>query len=161
MTTTTLPAIELPDYDAEKREANEARVRSSHVGSCIVCGRPLNRSQADNGYWVHMSTGWQVIGPDDTEADSQGCFPIGSECAKQIPAAYRIKQTAAPKVVKPKPRKVSEHISGATGTKVTVWEVTMPDGAVHIVTQRGRIFCFLSTQFAYTMSEAVAALLAN
>jgi len=89
MTSSQLPPIDLPAYDADKREANEARYRSNHVGTCIVCGRPLSRSQADNGAWVHMSTDWQVISPDDTEADSQGFFPIGSECAKKIPAGYR------------------------------------------------------------------------
>jgi len=151
MTTTPLP-LEVPDYNADQKEANEARVRDTHAGTCLICGRPLTRSAADNGYWVHMSTGWQIILPDDDESDSQGCFPVGSECAKRIPTEYRIKQAAAPKVAKPKPRLVE------TIGSTKVWEVTMPSGITHRVSQSGRIFYFFDTQYAFTMTEVVTAL---
>jgi hypothetical protein len=61
---------------------------------CFLCGRPVVTSRCE---YVHMSTGNELIHTSEVEAlgrdpdDSQGCFPIGSSCARKIPKGYRIR----------------------------------------------------------------------
>jgi hypothetical protein len=44
---------------------------------CTVCGRKMGK----NGFFVHLGFGAQIL-PVNFEGDSQGFWPIGSECAK-------------------------------------------------------------------------------
>ena len=47
---------------------------------CTVCGRKLGA----NPSYFEVNTGWEIITPGDVNEDSQGCFPVGSECAKKF-----------------------------------------------------------------------------
>lgn len=69
---------------------------------CLCCGKPV-----DGNLWVHMLTNGDLIPMDlapygvdwmtilDGEGDdtvngakSQGCFPVGSDCAKRLPRGF-------------------------------------------------------------------------
>jgi hypothetical protein len=72
-----------PTYDPAK-----------HTEQCYVCGRGLTETGANNGWWVHMSNNAVIlpIDLDDPDAvNSQGWFPVGSECARQIPSTHKTK----------------------------------------------------------------------
>jgi len=45
---------------------------------CFSCGRKLGK----NPYYFEVTTSWELLPAGNTSTDSQGCFPIGSECAK-------------------------------------------------------------------------------
>ena len=64
------------------------------VAECFLCGRGLTEKAAANGWMVHMSTGGELIPMSeqvDDSQDSQGYFPVGSECAKRLPLTHRTK----------------------------------------------------------------------
>ena len=51
-------------------------------GKCILCGRPVNNP----GGWIEHKFDLTLIEPGSPEsggAQSQGCFPVGPECAKK------------------------------------------------------------------------------
>jgi hypothetical protein len=84
----TLPIPPAPDGE---QPYNSDR----HVDQCYVCGRGLTQSGVDNGWFVHMSVRGGIFATADAglvpERESQGYFPVGSECAKQIPKTHRVK----------------------------------------------------------------------
>lgn len=55
---------------------------------CAVCGRQVKPAPAVNH--VRAAIDGTAIPMDDprTDADSLGCFPVGSECARLFPAGY-------------------------------------------------------------------------
>jgi hypothetical protein len=165
MTTTQFTEAQQFQADFETRERNEHRMSSArNAEPCFLCGRPLTPTATANGWWIHLTTGGYLTSDfGDTQdfgtyGDSQGCFPVGSECAKRIPVAFRQRSTqpTTPKPAKPQVRKIDK--VGAT----TRWEVRLADGTyVGHFSERSRTFFFLDTQFAYTRTAAVEALLAN
>lgn len=87
--------LRLDDYraDWETFDRNEARDHRGVPGEpCLLCGRHLTETAIRNGWSIEITTGGQII-PNDhhVDLDSQGCFPIGSECAKKIPRTHRAK----------------------------------------------------------------------
>jgi hypothetical protein len=59
---------------------------------CIVCGRKVG----DNGFKVWVVNGGDTLATIDEEvnpAGDLGFWPIGSECIKPIPEAFRLQQT--------------------------------------------------------------------
>ena len=47
---------------------------------CYSCGRKLGK----NSFYFEVSTRWELIVVGSDEKNSQGCFPVGSECAKKF-----------------------------------------------------------------------------
>lgn len=81
--------------DPETRAKNRRNYDGSkHVDECFLCGRGLTEKGAENGYNIHLLTTGELA-PNATEwydhKDSQGAFPVGSECAKSIPTGYKFK----------------------------------------------------------------------
>lgn len=85
--------IRYPNWLREQMttELPEAKNKKEDVGDverCICCGRKVG----ENPKYVHMNTCGKVLAPwideefcaELTGWDSQGCFPIGNECAKKI-----------------------------------------------------------------------------
>lgn len=79
----------------EVRDRNRSRRSSRNLpDECFVCGRGLTEEAVQKGVSVHLLTDG-TLGPvgDEVEAmnhpDSQGWFPVGSECAKKVPADFR------------------------------------------------------------------------
>lgn len=80
--------ITRPLYESRNREANLERYGDNH--NCICCGKPMARGSHK---WVHMNTDWMAVNPElvteenceeMTGAGSQGCFPIGNDCARKM-----------------------------------------------------------------------------
>ena len=55
MTNSAPQPIELPEYDYEVKDRNEADRTAKHVQSCVLCGRGLTQSACDKGVgpYVH------------------------------------------------------------------------------------------------------------
>ncbi len=53
----------------------DAKTPGTHE-SCTQCGRKVGKKS----YWVEVNTSGQIIKNGDK--DSQGCWAVGSECAK-------------------------------------------------------------------------------
>lgn len=82
------------------KELYESPIRERNIdkygevsNQCICCGRIMNKQEIDNALWIHMNEDWMAVNPDIitddnihhlTGAGSQGCFPIGNECAKKM-----------------------------------------------------------------------------
>jgi len=63
---------------------------------CFLCGRTLLRKTGIASILdIHLSTGGGLIPVDQADGsdDDQGWFPIGTECAKKLPAAYVMDST--------------------------------------------------------------------
>ena len=75
-------------YESPKKEANLDKY-GELIDQCICCGKPMKSGEK---LYVHMNTDWLAVNPTITEetcleltgADSQGCFPIGNDCAKKM-----------------------------------------------------------------------------
>lgn len=94
----TFLSLEGLQADPEIRDLNNQRFGQSdkHVDQCFLCGRGLTEKAKDNGWMIHLHTSGVLISNDYLVDDlgnngSQGCFPVGSECAKRVPATFRFK----------------------------------------------------------------------
>lgn len=57
---------------------------------CFACGRKLG----SNPFFFEVNSGWMLIDPNVrhlNNSDSQGCFPVGVECAKKFDSSLLIK----------------------------------------------------------------------
>lgn len=50
---------------------------------CIVCGKKMGK----NGFYVHLSIDATILSFDYEGSQSQGCWNVGSECAKAFDAS--------------------------------------------------------------------------
>lgn len=78
-----------PLYESPQKEANEEKF-GLLTNQCICCGKPMKDGEK---LFVHMSTDWVAVHPSIPAekfselfdgAESQGCFPIGNDCAKKM-----------------------------------------------------------------------------
>lgn len=75
-------------YESPKKEQNEEKY-GLLTDQCICCGKPMKSGEK---LYVHMNTNWMAVNPslttencfEYTGAESQGCFPIGNDCAKKM-----------------------------------------------------------------------------
>lgn len=64
---------------------------------CFVCFRPMKTTGTESGYWVHLSFKSGTImnieqaNTEEGEKQSQGFFPVGSDCARKIPKRFLYK----------------------------------------------------------------------
>jgi hypothetical protein len=58
---------------------------------CVVCGRKTGK----NAYLVHLDIYGEVLPLDSDSEESQGCWSVGSECAKKFDASVIEKVVAA------------------------------------------------------------------
>ena len=76
-------------YESPMKERNEEKY--GHLNEqCICCFKPMNTGPK---LYVHMNTKWEAVNPNivtDENCEeltgyaSQGCFPIGNDCAKKM-----------------------------------------------------------------------------
>lgn len=72
-----------PIFESPQKEANENRYGLVSE-SCVCCGKHTTEK-----FFIHATTDWVATSLLDTEIDnSQGCFPIGPECAKKFPVQF-------------------------------------------------------------------------
>jgi hypothetical protein len=86
-TTTTTTMKTYPIYESPKKEANEKRYGLTSK-SCVCCGKPTAEKLS-----IHCTTDWVAVNEpnQDLVPNSQGAFPIGSECAKRFPKEFIFK----------------------------------------------------------------------
>ena len=77
-------------YTAGSQAPNNRKALDSMTPLCTECGRILGK----NPLYFEVNTDWDVIVPKSDEKNSQGCFPIGSECAKKFEPSLLIKMEA-------------------------------------------------------------------
>ncbi len=77
-----MKTVEIPM--SSKYHANIARY-GNNGNSCVVCGKKTNET-----LFIHATTDWVAINEKDEKKvkNSQGLFPIGSECAKLFPPDF-------------------------------------------------------------------------
>jgi len=90
-----IPASEV-QADEKVREQNEkSRFNRHGVESCWLCCKGMSEKAFENAWHIHMTIDHSLapVAMGDTlrEADDQGWFPVGSECAKKIPLTHRKK----------------------------------------------------------------------
>lgn len=79
--------------DIETRRRNFYNFPAKAENECFFCGRGLTPKAVANGWWVNLVTDGTLTTRDDEVSDSQGTFPIGSECAKRIQRPFKFKTT--------------------------------------------------------------------
>lgn len=82
--------------DAKKNRTRASRIAEDVRDECFLCARPVNKTKTA---WVelHNRLGALIpVGsgelPEWQGGESQGYFPVGSECVKQIPKEYVTKK---------------------------------------------------------------------
>lgn len=63
--------------------------------ACQICGRQMTddgTAGKAGSLWVHLSIDGQILPLDYEGTESQGCWQVGSSCAKQIEAGLITKQ---------------------------------------------------------------------
>ena len=85
-------------HSNDEWEANQHKHNENTKGHdfCILCGRLISDKALPTSWWVHQRTDGALIAVDysfhsDDEYQSQGWFPIGASCAKQIPRTHKMK----------------------------------------------------------------------
>lgn len=73
------------------RDANRRKQTGDHSDECFLCGRGLTDRAVRNGWWIHLTTGGLLVEQTYNGEDSQGRFPVGSECAKFLPKSAKFK----------------------------------------------------------------------
>ena len=67
-------------YNAGDYAPHNRKALNSTSELCTECGRALGA----NPLYFEVNTDWNVIVPNSDEANSQGCFPVGSTCAHKF-----------------------------------------------------------------------------
>jgi hypothetical protein len=74
--------IDLEEIRAKEYQNNIDRL-GENTNTCFICGKRIKNME--KAKYVHYLTNGNIIsyGGDDVE-DSQGFFPVGSDCAKRL-----------------------------------------------------------------------------
>jgi hypothetical protein len=80
MTIQRIIEIPLEEVQSPNYEKNLERF-GDHSDTCLICGKRTNGKSK----YIHLLTNGNIVsyGGDDIE-ESQGFFPIGSDCAKKL-----------------------------------------------------------------------------
>lgn len=78
-------------YQSPNFDKNEDLSKRGHTERCVCCNKPMKPEQVK--YMVHMTTDWMMIDIDNGTLidNSQGFFPVGSECKKHLPNEFVFK----------------------------------------------------------------------
>lgn len=75
----------------EQNTQAKSRIAEDDREDCQVCGKAVNRRTCKT--WVHLSIIGILLDPNTSSEEygpeSQGFFPVGSECAKLIANEYK------------------------------------------------------------------------
>ncbi len=96
ITSTTQQFITRDIWDTisdEQKDINAKRHNRSTSGveACKLCNRTISDKVLDKSWFVHMTVDGALVANGVETNDSQGYFPVGSDCAKKIPANFRQK----------------------------------------------------------------------
>jgi len=72
---------------------NYDRMTTDHVEPCCLCGKGLTAKSLSEAWWIHLVDGGDSLAPvsepDSDDPGELGWHPIGPDCARSIPLAYR------------------------------------------------------------------------
>lgn len=75
--------LQSPKYDDNIEKYGD------NANTCIMCGKRIKN--IDDANYVHMLTSYEIIASFEDHKHSQGCFPIGSDCAKKLSSEFKKK----------------------------------------------------------------------
>jgi len=64
----------------------KANSKVANRSDCMICGKATNTETCKT--WVEVTTDGELIEIGVDHPRSQGCFTVGSDCAKKIPSRY-------------------------------------------------------------------------
>ena len=82
-------------YISPNFDKNERLQKDGHTERCVCCNKPMKPEQVK--FMVHMTTDWVSVDTDDVDVvsengyESQGFFPIGTECKKNMSKEFIFK----------------------------------------------------------------------
>lgn len=82
-------------YQSPNFYKNEDLHKKGHIERCVCCNKPMKEDQIK--YMVHMTTYWVAVDTDDVDVvsengfESQGFFPIGTECKNKMDKEFIFK----------------------------------------------------------------------
>lgn len=80
----------LPDLFSEKYHVRALKSGGDYL--CVCCGRDTSRQGKSNG--ILLAEGGECIAHPDGDKGNpsgwMGWYPVGTECIKRVPAAYRV-----------------------------------------------------------------------
>ena len=78
--------------DRERKARNEAAAERKGMEPCATCGKGV---KPGNGWMVEVVDGGAGVAQpgqaDETDPGYMGCWVLGPECGKHVPAAFRVK----------------------------------------------------------------------
>lgn len=81
MTKLTIQSVvEIPLWDLQTPHGRKAF--SSGANVCAICGKPIKEGAKVK--YIHFLTNGNIVSSFEDMDNSQGCFPIGLECAKKL-----------------------------------------------------------------------------
>lgn len=82
MKTNSIQAVvEVSLYDLQTDKARKMDI--TVTGGCAICGKPIK--DETNAKYIHLLTNGNITSYMSDDIDnSQGCFPVGPECAKKL-----------------------------------------------------------------------------
>ena len=75
-------------YISPNFDKNERLHKDGHTERCVCCNKPMKPEQVK--FMVHMTTDWLAVDCEDVP-NSQGMFPIGTECKKNMSKEFIFK----------------------------------------------------------------------
>jgi hypothetical protein len=72
--------IEIPLSEIQTEKAKNMDITTSNC--CCICGTKIK--ETSNYKLVHLLTNGNIISTDQDVENSQGFFPVGSECLKRL-----------------------------------------------------------------------------
>ncbi len=75
-------------YISPNFDKNERLQKDGHTERCVCCNKPMKPEQVK--FMVHMTTDWHAVDCEDV-SNSQGMFPIGTECKKNMSKEFIFK----------------------------------------------------------------------
>ena len=82
--------IQMPEIKTSYNPSNERIPKNWSGDRCFCCNRPVSFSTC---YWIHLNTDGNLYPTKESSTPkSQGWFPLGSHCGKQIKRGYKTKK---------------------------------------------------------------------
>lgn len=89
-------AVPAPDAlfgtDQERKDRNASAAERKGLEPCATCGKGV---KPGNGWMVEVVDGGAMIAKpgqaDESDSGYMGCWVLGPECGKHVPAGYRVK----------------------------------------------------------------------
>lgn len=72
------------EFPLDELQTQGAKKQPFHITSscCIICGKAIKEGQKTKS--VQLLTNGNIVSSDQDFANSQGFFPVGSDCAKKL-----------------------------------------------------------------------------